>query len=145
MTADEIAVHAARYEERVPYAFSPKGQPDWERGVQQYRGPAASGKVTCATRPESLRVTRGVECPSVGQLNRDEAIQPCACSAQPSLGPEDDLDLRQRYLYGTRKWLAANSRRSSVEASNANFTTHFSGLGDRRAIRTFRDVASARG
>lgn len=137
MSAEEIAALNARYEERVPYAFSPKGQRDWARGVQQYRGPAASGKVTCANRPESLRVTRAVECPSVGQLNRGEAVQPCACSAQPSLGPGDDLDLRQRYLYGTRKWLADYSRRSSVESSNANFTTHFSGLNERKAIRTF--------
>lgn len=136
MTTEEITALTSLYEERTPYAFSPKGKPDWDRGVQQYRGPAASGKVSCANRPGGMRVTREIACPSVGQFEAGEPVAPCACSAQPSLGPEDDLDLRQRYLYGTKKWLADYSRRSSVEASNANFTTHFSGLGDRRSIRT---------
>ncbi|WP_297742858.1 hypothetical protein [uncultured Tessaracoccus sp.] len=60
ITAEETVALAERYEERLPYAFSPKGKPDWERGVQQYRGPAASGKVSCAKRPESLRTMRAI-------------------------------------------------------------------------------------
>lgn len=74
----------------------------------------------------------------MAQVDAGLPAQACACSAQPSLGPDDDLDLRQRFLYGTTKWFADYSRRSSIEASNGNFTTHFSGLGDRRSIRALK-------
>ncbi len=130
MSEEETARLCEQYEQRIPYAFEPKGQPDWERGVQQYRGPAATGKVRCGNHPATLRLPESKpECP------RGKAGKPCACGAQPSLGPDDDLGLRQRYLYGTRKWWADHSRRSSVESANTNVQTHLGNLGLRHAIR----------
>lgn len=52
MTTEETAALAGRYDERVPYAFTPKGRPNWERGVQQYRGawPTCFGIIAVAIR-----------------------------------------------------------------------------------------------
>lgn len=140
-TKEETALLSQKYDERTPYAFEPKGKPDWERGVQQYRGPAATHKVRCANNPETLRLSARKDCPSVSDHEAGKPLRPCACGAQPRLGPKDDLDLRQRYVYGTPKWLADHSRRSSIEASNANFTTHISSLGERKSVRITSGMA----
>ena len=38
MTGQEQTDLAARYDQRIPYAFTPMGKPDRERGTQRYRG-----------------------------------------------------------------------------------------------------------
>ncbi|MBC9957691.1 transposase [Yimella sp. cx-51] len=141
LTQAESAALAERYDERAPYAFEPKGKPQWERGVQQYRGPATTRKVRCANSPASLRLPEDrPACPTVAQHEAGQPLSPCACGAQPSLGPDDALNLRQRFLYGTTKWLADHSRRSSVEGHNANAAVQVSSLQNRHAVRTTRSV-----
>lgn len=137
MTTQESAALAERYDERASYAFEPKGKPQWERGVQQYRGPSTTRKVRCANNPATLRLPQDrPACPTVAQHEADQPLSPCACGAQPSLGPDDALNLRQRFLYGTTKWLADHSRRSSVEGQNANAAVQISSLENRHAVRT---------
>lgn len=141
MTAEEKVALMARYDERIPYQFTRKGDPDLKRGTQQYRGPAVTGKVGCANTPGGMRTRRAINCPSVAEFEAGRTPKPCACGTQPTLGPHADRNIRQPYPFGSTKWFASYSRRSAIEGNNANLTTQFANLGSRKSIRVTRSIA----
>lgn len=82
-----------------------------------------------------------INCPSVAEFEAGRTPKPCACGTQPTLGPDADRNIRQRYPYGSTKWFASYSRRSAIEGNNANLTTQFANLGSRKSIRVTRNIA----
>lgn len=118
-SAEEKALLAARYDERIPYAFTTQGKPNHTRGTQRYRGPALAGRVRCPNEPRSMRLD-----PSTRPTTNCTPGHPCSCGTTVTLGPDDQFQTRQRNLYGTTAWKASYGRRSAVESGNANLKVH---------------------
>lgn len=135
MTGLEQTDLAAQYDQRIPYAFTPMGKPDRERGTQRYRGPALTGRLRCPNNPKSMRLpahNRPTTSCTPGQR--------CACGTTITLGPNDYFATRQRLIYGTTEWKASYGRRSAVESANASIKTHHASLrrGSTRVMGTAR-------
>lgn len=135
MTAEQTDTLCATYDERAPYAFTPLGKPDRERGTQRYRGPALTGRVRCPNTPASMRLD-----PAKRPTTPCVEGEPCACGTTVTLGPDDYFATRQRLLYGTTAWKASYGRRSAVESANANLKAHHAELrrGSTRVMGTRR-------
>ncbi|MCT2006855.1 hypothetical protein M3C74_02300 [Micrococcus lylae] len=126
MSAEEKADLSAKYDERIPYAFTRMGKPDPERGTQRYRHPVLAGKMRCPNHPKSMRLD-----PATHPTTTCEPGSPCDCHRTVVLGPtrNDFLNLRQRHLYGTKKWRGAYGRRNNVESFNALLHNHYANVG----------------
>lgn len=126
MPAEQKAELSALYDERAPYAFTRMGKRDPERGTQRYRHPVLAGRMRCPNHPESMRLD-----PATHPTTTCEPGSPCDCHRTVVLGPtrDDFLNLRQRHLYGTKKWRGSYGRRNNVESFNALLHNHYANVG----------------
>lgn len=113
MTNAEKRALAAKYDERAQYAFVPNGGPRAD-GSWQYRGPAYLGRVNCVNMAAHRRLN------SNAPLTNCKEGDGCWCDRTPTVDADDQLGLRQKYLYGTTKWLAYYGMRNASEAKMAN-------------------------
>ena len=124
MTSEEKAALAREYDERAFYAYFPMGaKPNFNSRTWRYRGPAKRGVLRCPNVPSSLRLRV--------DLNRTTSCEPgtaCGCGGTVTLGPDDKFQTRQRYLWGTTKWVASYGRRNAVESANALIHNHYARL-----------------
>lgn len=74
--------------------------------------------VRCPNNPVSVRMSRKIPATTCAKG------EPCACSRTITLRAEDDLQTRQRDLFGTTVWKASYSRRVAIESTNAEAPTH---------------------
>lgn len=118
--AAEKAASAEEFDRRLPYLFAPYG-PAYPDGRHRYRGPALTGRLRCPNVPTSMRAAHAVP------LSTCESGQPCACGKTVTLNAEHCRE-RQRYTYGTTKWLADYGRRSGIESYNGSLKIHHGSL-----------------
>lgn len=121
LSAEETAALRALYDERKRYAYTPLGKPNPVLLTQRYRDPVYANKMRCPNHPESLRLDPA-RYPTTDCVEGD----PCHCKDTVTMGPQDvrHMQLRQRPLYGTTKWMASYGRRNAVESANALIKGH---------------------
>ncbi|KTR41653.1 hypothetical protein NS263_04030 [Curtobacterium oceanosedimentum] len=127
MSAAERRELTAKYDARANYAFVPNGNPKPD-GKWQYRGPAYLGHVDCPNVEPHRAIQKGApptNCVEGGG---------CWCDKTPTLEPDEHLGIRQKYIYGTSKWLALYGMRNASEAKMADLKRNFGTL--RRASST---------
>ncbi|WP_412148734.1 hypothetical protein [Curtobacterium flaccumfaciens] len=135
MTGAEKLALAAKYDERAQYAFVPNGNPRPD-GKWQYRGPAQLGRVDCINAHPSRRINKGAP------ITNCEEGDGCWCDRNPLINAEDQLGLRQKYIYGTTKWLAYYGMRNASEAKNADLKENHGTL-RRSSVRVNGTTANA--
>lgn len=135
MTGAEKAALAKRYDARAKWAFVPNGNPLAD-GSWQYRGPAYLGKVQCVNADETRRLNR--DAPLTGCAEGDG----CWCDKVPLIGADDQLRVRQKYIYGTTKWLSYYGMRNASESKNADMK-HNTGTQRRGSTRVNGTTANA--
>jgi hypothetical protein len=114
----DYAKLSALYEARRPYAFTPMGAAKPGDLTQRFRGPALAGKVRCPNTPASMSAS--YRHPETGC----QPDQPCGCGTTITLGPEHHARERQRFAWGSQKWVADYGRRVAVESFNAELSTN---------------------
>lgn len=116
-TEEKIRKHEI-YDRLQPYACQPLTAID-DAGRQRFRGPAHKHvrRVRCPNSPRSMRW-------SILPKTRCIKGEPCICSTTFTLGPEDDIKLRQRDLWMTTKWKASYGRRNMAEQGISQARVH---------------------
>jgi hypothetical protein len=116
-TEEKVRKHEI-YDRLQPFACQPLTAID-EAGRQRFRGPAHKHvrRVRCPNSPRSMRW-------SLLPKTRCVKGEPCICATTFTLGPEDDIKLRQRDLWMTTKWKASYGRRNMAEQGISQARVH---------------------
>ena len=132
-TEEKIHKHEI-YDRLQPFACQPLTAID-ENGRQRFRGPAHKHvrRVRCPNSPRSMRW-------SLLPKTRCVKGEPCICSTTFTLGPEDDIKLRQRDLWMTTKWKASYGRRNMAEQGISQARVHVGKL-----VRLYTQVRNRAG
>ena len=142
LTVEEKIALQAQYNERIPYAFTPFGDINTDRGTQRWRGPALRRLVRCVNEPESMRLgfdRPTTTCkPAYTDPVTGKRVVPCGCSKTVTISMDEYARERQPLLYGTTTWGASYGRRTAIEALNSELRTH-------RGMNFRRDWCRVRG
>lgn len=119
--AEKARIHEL-YDRLLPFACQPLTSLGAD-GRQRFRGPADPHvkRVRCPNSPESMRWSRLPK-------TRCKKGEPCVCSTSFTLGPEDDIKIRQRDIWMTTDWYASYSRRNASETGISLARHHFGSL-----------------
>lgn len=140
LTAEEKIALQAKYNERLPYAFSPYGE--IKRDGRRWRGPTWMRWVRCPNDPESMRLPYDrptTNCkPAYTDPVTGKRVVPCGCHKTVTVSFNEYARERQPLLYGTTTWAASYGRRTAIEAFNSEIRTH-------RGMNFRRDWCRVRG
>jgi hypothetical protein len=132
MPADKEAELHARYDKRIPYAFTPHSARDKD-GHQRLKGPALADKVRCPNTPQSMRLSLA------RPVTTCTAGKPCACALTTTVTPTDHPRERQRTVWGSNAWAKDYHRRNGIESTNSELKTHHMNM-ERGFTRVFGKV-----
>lgn len=119
--AEKARVHEL-YDRLLPFLCAPLTSLGAD-GRQRFRGPAHKHvrKVRC---PNSTRSMRWSRLPKTTCTKG----QPCICSRTFTLGPEDEVKIRQRDVWMSTDWYASYARRNASETGISLGRSHFGSL-----------------
>lgn len=117
MPADEEAKLRAKYDKRVPYAFTPHSARDKD-GYQRLKGPAVAGKIRCPNVPRSMRLSHA------RPTTACTPGKPCGYGLTVTVAPTDHPRERQRTVWNSTAWAQDYHRRNAIESTNAELKTH---------------------
>jgi hypothetical protein len=109
MTAPAQAKLRAKYDRRIPYAFSPNTRVR-DDGSVQLKGPARARKLACGNYPPSANAPIPTNCAPSEQ---------CACASTVVIPRHEAARERQLHPFGSTRWSEIYGMRSAVESDNA--------------------------
>lgn len=119
--ADKARIHEL-YDRLLPFLCAPLTSLGAD-GRQRFRGPAHK-RVRHVRCPNSSRSMRWSRLPKT----TCKKGQPCICSTTFTLGPEDEVKIRQRDLWMSTDWYASYARRNASETGISLSRHHFGSL-----------------